>query len=84
MTNWQQKKRKKAKMSCKYCSGQEALFDDATKLSEKGDFYPGIDVWLNDGKLSITAIPNTYEPGIVEACVSIKYCPMCGSKLHSI
>ena len=67
---------------CKYCNNTgEMLFDTRTKLSSKGDFYPGIEVYVEDNKLEIAAVPDVYEPGYEEATIEINYCPMCGRSL---
>lgn len=68
---------------CKYCCDGvvEPLLDNRTELSRKGDFYPGIDVYIEGDKLEIEAVADVYEPGYEEATIEIKYCPMCGRRL---
>lgn len=68
-------------MECLYCSGSKSVLNTRTKLSLKGDFYPGIDVFIDDPILCIESYSDTYEPGFLEADVKINYCPMCGKKL---
>ena len=46
-----------------------------------GHFHPGIIVGVEDDELWVTAAPDTYEPGYMEAEVKINFCPMCGEKL---
>lgn len=66
---------------CEYCSGEKALFDNRTEYSKKGDFYPGIEVWIGSGGISVAAATDTYEPGYEEAAFKIHFCPMCGARL---
>lgn len=68
-------------MSCEYCRGTRTLIEQRDKLSRKGDFYPGLEVGVEDGELWVIAIPDTYEPGYLEDSVKIKFCPMCGERL---
>lgn len=68
-------------MSCKFCSGEEALYDDMTNLSLKGDFYPGTKAWICDGTIDITSVADTYEPNFCEVSIPIKFCPVCGKRI---
>lgn len=67
---------------CEYCKGEKALFDSRTKYSRKGDFQPGIEVYVQDGEMSISAKSDTYEPGYEEAGFEIDFCPMCGERFR--
>ena len=71
-------------MVCDYCNPdiELPLIETATKLSKKGDFYPGITVGVYNDELWVVAEADTYEPGCLEADVKIKFCPMCGRKLE--
>jgi hypothetical protein len=68
-------------MSCEYCRGTRSLINQRDTLSRKGDFYPGLEVYLEKNVLYIVAVPDTYEPGYLEASVKINFCPMCGRLL---
>lgn len=68
-------------MSCSFCNGDENLLTGRTKLSLKGDFYPGIDVCIDGKELYITAVADVYEPSYMEEHIEIHFCPMCGQKL---
>lgn len=70
---------------CNYCQHgyqNDYLINSATKMSKKRDFYPGVEVVIDDGTLWVTASPDTYEPGYMEEFVKINFCPMCGRKLE--
>lgn len=62
---------------CKDYYSNKPILDTRTKLSNKGDFYPGIEVDIVFNKLSIVAVADVYEPGYVETDININYCPMC-------
>ena len=66
---------------CEFCNGDDFIIYTRTRMSDKADFIPGIDVHLDGRKLSVCAVADTYEPNFMEACVLIRYCPMCGEKL---
>lgn len=67
---------------CKYCSDKgDSILDTRTQLSRKGDFYPGIDLFIEDDELNIIAVGDTHETSYVEDEVKINYCPMCGRSL---
>lgn len=66
---------------CKYCTGDKALLERPKNLSYKGDFYPGMDVSIDGRELFIFAVPDTYEPEVLEKTIEIAFCPMCGKKL---
>ena len=70
---------------CEYCQVWpfKPLFNNRGKLSSKGDFYPGICVDIDpyERELCVFAVADTYEPGVVDAEIKIKYCPMCGREL---
>lgn len=69
---------------CEYCRHgyqNDYLINSATKMSKKRDFYPGIEVCIEDGVLWVIASPDTYEPGFQEEFVKINFCPMCGRDL---
>lgn len=70
-------------MACKFCEGGGvSLFCSISdRLSYKGDFYPGTDVYIVENRLHIDVIPDTYEPCYIEERFEIKFCPMCGRKL---
>lgn len=68
-------------MSCEFCNGNKSLIDTNTRLSRKGDFYPGVDVCIECNVLYVAAIADVYEPNYTEAEVKINFCPMCGEKL---
>ena len=68
-------------MSCEYCRGTRTLIEQRDKLSRKGDFYPGLEVFIEDDILSVIAVADTYEPGYLEGIININFCPMCGEKL---
>lgn len=69
-------------MACEYCRGDKWLSECDDKFSYKGDFYPGIDIFIDDdGVLDITVVPDTYEPCYMEKRIKINFCPMCGQKL---
>lgn len=68
-------------MSCEYCRGTRTLIEQRDKLSLKGDFYPGFEVYLDKNTLCVVAVPDTYEPAYMEEEVTIKFCPMCGARL---
>ena len=68
-------------MSCSFCEGDENLLSSRIHLSTKGDFYPGIDVYIAEKELCITAVANVYEPNFMEESIEICFCPMCGKKL---
>ena len=76
---------------CKYCEysydeGMDvtSLIDTRTEYSSKGDFYPGVTVWIDpdDHTLNVDAVGDTYEPNYIAASVKINFCPMCGEKLN--
>lgn len=67
---------------CKYCLGEKPIFNSRKRLSKKGDFYPGIEVSLDDSILIITCAADVFEPNFLEEEVNICYCPMCGRKLN--
>lgn len=66
---------------CKYCNGDEELIDTRTDYSRRGDFYPGVEAWIEENVLKIIAVGDTYEPSFTEVAAEIKYCPMCGRSL---
>ena len=68
-------------MSCPYCTESKHLLERDESLSFKGDFFPGIDMFIDNGMLCIEAVPDVYEPCYMEQEVKINYCPMCGEKL---
>ncbi len=68
-------------MSCIYCNGGRALIDRSSRLSLKGDFWPGICVSLAGNELWVESVADTYEPNYMEETVKINFCPMCGEKL---
>ena len=63
-------------------NGFKHLHKINNKISSKGDFYPGIIAFVENNRLEIEAIPDTYENAYLEASVEINYCPMCGRKLE--
>lgn len=72
-------------MACKYCDwwckehDHEDLINTRTKLSKKGEWYPGITATINElGYLTIEAVADTYEPGYLDHVIEINFCPMCG------
>ena len=65
---------------CQYCSGEKRLICPSTALSYKGDFYPGMDIWVEPGRLYVEVRPDTYEPCFMEDEVKINFCPICGRK----
>lgn len=70
---------------CNYCQRgyqNDYLINTATKMSKKRDFYPGIEMVIEDGVLWVNAIPDTYEPSYQEEFVKINFCPMCGRELE--
>lgn len=68
-------------MACEYCNGTKPLVEPAKEMSFKGDFFPGIDLFIDCGVLYYEVRPDTYEPAFMEGGVEIKFCPMCGRKL---
>lgn len=66
---------------CKYCSGEKSLRCTRGRLSSKGDFAPGIEVFVERGMLYITAVADVYEPNYMEEEIEINYCPKCGRDL---
>lgn len=68
-------------MRCEYCSGTEYLMERDSKLSRKGNFYPGIDMGIYGDVLFIEGCVDTHEPNYIEQGVTINFCPMCGAKL---
>lgn len=66
---------------CPYCSGEKLLVSRSTKLSLKGDFFPGMDIWVEGDRLEVEVAPDTYEPGFMEESIKINFCPICGRKL---
>lgn len=66
---------------CKYCEEGEPLINTRDKLSTKRDFYPGIEVYIENSELSITAVADAFEPNYQDEDVEITYCPMCGKRL---
>ena len=67
-------------MSCSVCKGEKYLYNSQTKYSYKGDFMPGVTINVENGKLYIDAIADTYEPNYIEIETDIFYCPVCGEK----
>lgn len=69
--------------ACEYCKdyGVKLLSERQQHYSDKGDFYPGVEVYIDKDTLNVFAVADTYEPGVEEACIKIQYCPMCGRKL---
>lgn len=70
-------------MSCYYCSGKLNISERSSTLSRKGNFYPGIDAWIDGEWLIIDSVADTYEPNYTEAHEKINFCPMCGVKLKA-
>lgn len=66
---------------CDFCTGNKPPFNSRTEYGRKRDAYPGIEVCVEDGEMSITASADTYEPGYQEADFKINFCPMCGERL---
>jgi hypothetical protein len=71
-------------MACEYCSdyAPRPLINRGNRMSLKRDIYPGISITIEDSELYISAVPDTYEPGYLEAEVKINFCPMCGRKFE--
>lgn len=68
-------------MACEYCENGKELVSLSEHLSFKRDMYPGISACVDDGKLTMAAIADVYEPNYTEAEVKINFCPMCGEEL---
>ena len=68
-------------MACPYCTESKHLLECSEHMSFKGDFFPGIDLFIDCGVLYYEVRPDTYEPSFMEGGVEIKFCPMCGRKL---
>lgn len=68
-------------MSCPYCTESKHLLERSEHMSFKGDFFPGIDVFIDNSIVYIEVAPDTYEPSFMEREFKINYCPMCGEKL---
>ena len=66
---------------CVYCSCDRRLIERSNKLSDKGVFYPGLDVYIDRGVLYIEGCADVHEPNYIEEEVRINFCPMCGEKL---
>lgn len=69
-------------MSCIYCKEDYALINTTSKMSTKGDFYPGIVAGIDNRELYFASDADTYEPSHLEAFCKINFCPMCGCKLE--
>lgn len=65
---------------CKYCTGViEVILDTRRKFSRKNPLLiPGIEVYVEDGMLTITAVCDTHEHNYQEESIDINFCPMCG------
>lgn len=70
-------------MSCDFCKmvNNEWIVDQRDKISLKGDFYPGIQAFIDGKELVIVAVADTYEPNFMESRIEIHFCPICGQKL---
>lgn len=68
---------------CRYCreNTPDDLVSRSEEISRKGDFYPGMDVYISGRELCIECTPDTYEPSYMDAYIFIDYCPMCGRRL---
>lgn len=69
---------------CEYCKdyNQKCLSERNDKMSRKGDFYSGIQTYIEENKLQINAVADVYEPNFTEKSIKINYCPMCGRRLE--
>lgn len=69
-------------MACEYCKGDKGLIErEHGNMSLKGDFYAGIDAYIDEGILSVDSVADVYEPNFTEVEIKINFCPMCGEKL---
>lgn len=75
-------RKSKLAFNCDYCRYDVPILDTGIDLSRKGDFYPGITVGIEDGKLWVISTADTYEPSYQEESVKINFCPMCGRELE--
>ena len=69
---------------CEYCDGKcKFILHGRTEYSKKGDFYPGVDVWIEpvNKRICIDAVADVYEPHYIEERIQIRFCPMCGKEL---
>lgn len=69
---------------CDYCKGYAPFLKSSENLSLKGDFFPGVDMYLDGDELQLSISPDTYEPSYMEAYVKIRFCPMCGEELKVV
>ena len=72
-------------MACEYCTGDKYLIErDKTTMSLKRDTYPGIEICIDGGVLSINYIADAYEANFTEEEIPINFCPVCGDRVRNI